>query len=806
MSAESQNHYQVLRIERTVDERAIKKAYFTLIREFPPDKHPEEFKKIREAYEVLSDPVARQRFDAADKDFEEYGDELASLLRAVEEKVKAGNDVEAQAALTALLEEHPTLTVARENLAFSYMRTGAHEDALKQWKKLSKDAPDEPRYYFHKGITLNRLDQADKALLAVKKAHKLKPDELRFHLALIDLLLGKRALGEALVEIEAAIEQQGEDSDQAMSLRLRRVDGLFSLGPLDEAHEDATEFFGRVHKLADPEAPKYFSSQLAGIAAKLFARDEPDRANAVLERCKELNPASIVDHPYPPSAELRLQDLPPEAAEWLSLQSPGPSSPTLEEGVWASKIALLLLACFALAWFLYVLFQAPLRWTATSLLVTALALGALAAALTYVLRDIWGILQSPIRGMVTVHPLYLVRTRADRLKVYPLVRLSKTHGVHQHTNGGYTHTSVTLHFGKEIVELTIRGKEYAQGWLDYFVNRRRRALELMAEGYLEAEHGVETIPPVLLTRPPASTKAREKAGAQRWYGAAAAAVVAALAVIIPLRAARADDYAYRLAVRAQPEPSYATYLAAYPEGRHAEAVKRAIELPHTAALASFKGLFLGSEKRGASEAIPAALEILRAAGVTTVPVKIISRVDLPPFSESEYKEADWAFGPTLTAARESALLTRMRRIFEAAGLGAVMQLKPATEWVGPEAPVTLTIRKTTKADGKLFESPGRPALPSIQIAWEAVLSAKGSDAPLWRFETVTVSPAELRLNRLEAGQPPRHLDRAMRRMELLGLDDFTAKVARELGLSGEPPTPRGAWQDAPERTASPYER
>jgi curved DNA-binding protein CbpA len=805
MSAESQNHYQVLRIERTVDERAIKKAYFTLIREFPPDKHPEEFKKIREAYEVLSDPVARQRFDAADKDFEEYGDELAERLRAVEEKVKAGNDAEAQAALTALLEEHPTLTVARENLAFSYMRTGAHEEALKQWRRLSKDAPDEPRYHFHKGITLNRLDQADKALLSVKKAHELKPEELRFHLAFIDLLLGKRALDEALREIEEAIEQQGEDSDQAMSLRLRRLDGLFSIGSLAEAQEDATEFFERVRKLADPEAPKYFSSQLAGVAAKLFARDEAHRANAVLERCKELNPASLVDHPYPTSAALRLQDLPPEAADWLSLQAPGPTSPTLEEGVWAKPIFSLLLACFGLALFLYLLFEEPMRWTAASLVFTALALAALGAALAYVLRTIWSILESPIRGMVTVHPLYLVRARADRLTVYPLVRLTKTHGVHQHTNGGYTHTSVTLHFGTETVELTIRGKEYAQGWLDYFVNRRRRALELMAEGYLEAEQGVEMIPPALLTKPPAS-RAQQWARAQRWYGAAAVAVVTTLAVLVPLRAARADDYAYRLAVRAQPEPSYTTYLAEYPEGRHATEVKRALDLPHAAAVASFKALFLGSEKRGASTAIPAALEILRAAGVTTVPVTILSKVDLSPLSQSDRKEATSTFGATLIAARESALLSRMRRIFEAAGVGAVMQLKPATEWVGPEAPVTLTIRTTTTADGKLFESPGRPAIPSLQIAWEAVLSAKGSDTPLWRFETVTASPAELRFDRPEAGQTPRHLDRAMRRMELLGLDDFTAKMARELGLSGEPPTPRGTSQDAPERTTSPYER
>ncbi len=454
--------------------------------------------------------------------------------------------------------------------------------------------------------------------------------------------------------------------------------------------------------------------------------------------------------------------------------------------------------------FLYLLFEAPLRWTAASLLFTALALGALAAALAHVLRDIRGILESPIRGMVTVHPLYLVRTRADRLKVYPLVRLSKTHGVHQHTNGGYTHTSVTLHFGKETVELTIRGKEYAQGWLDYFVNRRRRALELMAEGYLEAEQGVEMIPPVLLTKPPA-TKAKEKARALRWYGAAAVAVVAALAVIVPLRAARADDYAYRLAVRAQPEPSYTTYLAEYPEGRHAEAVKRALELPHTAALASFKALFLGSEQRGASTAIPAALEILHAAGVTAVPVTIISRVDLPPFAESDRKEADWAFGTTLIAARERAPHPDAPDL--RGGRGGRGDGAQARDRVGrARSAGDLDDPQDDEGRRQALQIPGRPALPSIQIAWEAVLSAKGSDSSALALRDRDVVPAELRFNRPEAGQTPRHSRSRHAADGAPGARRFHGKDRSRARALGRAAHPHGTSQGTPERTVSPYER
>ncbi|MEO5728682.1 MAG: hypothetical protein ABI134_17130, partial [Byssovorax sp.] len=346
---------------------------------------------------------------------------------------------------------------------------------------------------------------------------------------------------------------------------------------------------------------------------------------------------------------------------------------------------------------------------------------------------------------------------------------------------------------------------YAQGWLDYFVNRRKRALELMAEGYLEAEHGVEMIPPVLLTQP-SSSRAKEKAITRGWYAGAAVAAVAALAVIIPLRAARADDHAYRLAVRAQPAPSYGVYLEEYPTGRHAEEAQRAVARPYVAAAASFGALFVAGEKRGAAAGIPAALDALRAEGVSTVPVTITSKDELSFFSGSDRDQAAWVYGATSTTARERDLLERLGRIFEVAGLGETMRLFPANG-ATKDAPVTLTIHKITTEEGKLFEAPGRPAIPAIQIAWEAVLSLKGNDTPLWRYQTTSTAPAELRLDRQEAGDTPRILGVALRQMELLGLDDFTGKVARELGLSGEPPRLRTAEQGSiTGKTRSPYER
>ena len=45
--------FELLNLERTVDARTAKRAYFKLIRKFKPDRFPAEFQKIREAYESV---------------------------------------------------------------------------------------------------------------------------------------------------------------------------------------------------------------------------------------------------------------------------------------------------------------------------------------------------------------------------------------------------------------------------------------------------------------------------------------------------------------------------------------------------------------------------------------------------------------------------------------------------------------------------------------------------------------------------------------------------------------------------------
>src|SRR5689334_19203890 len=57
------NPYKVLGIERTASEAEIKQAYFSLIRQSPPEHDPEGFKRIRAAYEKLRATSERAETD-----------------------------------------------------------------------------------------------------------------------------------------------------------------------------------------------------------------------------------------------------------------------------------------------------------------------------------------------------------------------------------------------------------------------------------------------------------------------------------------------------------------------------------------------------------------------------------------------------------------------------------------------------------------------------------------------------------------------------------------------------------------------
>jgi DnaJ-domain-containing protein 1 len=72
------NAHEVLGVTANATEEEIRAAYLSRVKEFPPDRSPEEFERIRDAYDTLRDPRRRTKAMLLATDF------IAPLVHVVD--------------------------------------------------------------------------------------------------------------------------------------------------------------------------------------------------------------------------------------------------------------------------------------------------------------------------------------------------------------------------------------------------------------------------------------------------------------------------------------------------------------------------------------------------------------------------------------------------------------------------------------------------------------------------------------------------------------------------------------------------
>jgi curved DNA-binding protein CbpA len=813
MSNEKKSYYMILEVARDADERTIKKAYFTLVRKFPPETHPEEFKRIREAYEVLSNPTSRKDYDAIDQ-YDQYGAEISSRLKEGVEAMEAGDFKTAQRKFIELLKEQPQLHFARDLLGMAYLNADMAKEALQQFDYLVQAQPANAVYHLHRGNAHYALKQYQPAMDSYRKARELDEADTRVLVAMADCLASQKQYEAALAELDKAIQMDGQVDFQDFVFFMRKVQIQLLRNRGDLAEKELDEIFKILPP--DQETRKYVATRLASLAADLFAMKRSVDANRMLARCKQLDPTrKSMEFQFPSRVTVPISQLPPSAQTWLANHGKEWQAGKLQHSAYPGPIFLLIVAGFLSLIALNATFGARHLWDAGQAAFFAIFLIGSALLLALGIRRVQRVAKSPFKKYTTVHPLHLLQVDVDKVTVWPLVNLHDVHLTHHSTNGVYQYTAVRMDFAGTVCNTTIRGQQASVDWANRLLAQRRRCLELMAMGLLEAEEGMDLIPAEALRglKVPADKKARERA--LRFYGIFAGAGVVLACVALPYNRGAAERDAWSSVSRYGSMSEYRSYLTRFPSGSHAREVRALLDKKYDDAIERYKRKAASADPKGV-QAIVDVVNTMKKNDARRVKIVYESSIDFArlknlPAGYSDVTQPDTAFTDSMNKSRESSITSALRRAFnEALGYdivdfddGGTSSSSYGYDAYGhygrqseKAAPVLFAVKYKVTPSGSIYESTTgtRKKLFGILFDWDFTIRFDGETTD--RYHLALVSAPAKNISYTTYGSYDSYsMILPYTKMAESAFDEFGSKLEVGIGVKSKPATDNAAALD-----------
>ena len=160
------NHYETLGIEPSANAGQIKRAYFNMVKKYPPERFPEEFKAIRAAYDELYDEKKRSAYD----DTTSMPQEAAFLYRHAHTFYEQHRYKEAEDTYRTLVKLYPELSAVQVELAKSLEAQGKLGKAIEVWQAVSKKHPDRFDYVAGLADCYEQRGWRKKAISAYQRA------------------------------------------------------------------------------------------------------------------------------------------------------------------------------------------------------------------------------------------------------------------------------------------------------------------------------------------------------------------------------------------------------------------------------------------------------------------------------------------------------------------------------------------------------------------------------------------------------------------------------------------------------------
>lgn len=212
-------YYELLDTPSTADEQAIKRAWARMVRLHPPDSDPEMNQRLNEAKGILLDSVARADYDAQ----LHFGEEIEALFEQGHASMQDEDYDEAIRSFKEILALHPKSFAARNLLGLCWHYQENHKEAIRQFERLTSEAPTSALYAANFGHVLKEIDDhKHDAERWFRRAIELESFNAEHHLSLARLYTSQNRFGEAEAAIEDAVAADGQtdvgDIDALMEL------------------------------------------------------------------------------------------------------------------------------------------------------------------------------------------------------------------------------------------------------------------------------------------------------------------------------------------------------------------------------------------------------------------------------------------------------------------------------------------------------------------------------------------------------------------------------------------------------------
>lgn len=223
------NDHEILGVPAGADQKAIKRAYFKLVRQFSPEKDPERFQEIRGAYERLTQEKNQERTEirlSMEMPDEPFAHRMLQQMIALEQQQDYEGAAETAKEAIYRFGEYEAFLY---ELAGSQLCGGHSGSAVKNFEKLAKRYPEKAIYKRERAIAYFDRGYGKKAFQAFEEAYAAGVRDndfiLQFSLCCRDREEERRGIELLLEMVKGYDDLMREDAQDY----LEAYTGIFSL-------------------------------------------------------------------------------------------------------------------------------------------------------------------------------------------------------------------------------------------------------------------------------------------------------------------------------------------------------------------------------------------------------------------------------------------------------------------------------------------------------------------------------------------------------------------------------------------------